>query len=457
MSDAPLPNRSERAAAGKARRSVAPRTAPADWQPAPHRDPLAPLDAACEGRLPDLLALRAQRMSHSPFAFYRGAAALMASDLATLPVSGLTVQCCGDAHILNFGGFATPERRVIFDINDFDETLPGPWEWDVLRLATSVVLGARERGFAKKTIRAAVLGTVQTYRLQMLEYAAQGPLDLWYERFDEARLLAAAPMPADRQPGGALAKLTTGVGWDRRFIDDRPTIFHASADDVDLPAIFAAYPTTLSPAIAHLFGRYTLVDTAFKVVGVGSVGTRCGVGLFTDGDDHWLLLQVKESQHSALEPYLAPSSTALDPDLNAALDPRLTRVYDNQGQRCVQGQRIMQFASDIFLGWSSAGGHDYYIRQFRDMKTGVDLAALADQPYLAYVEYCARALALGHARSGDAAAIAGYLGKKDAFDQAALTFALRYADLTEADYAAFVEREKSTGGTMPDSPLAAAH
>jgi len=426
MSAAPRPNRTERQAAGKARRSGAPRTAPGDWRPAAHRDPFAPLDAACEGRLPQLLALRAQRMSTSPFAFYRGGAALMASDLATLTVSGIDVQCCGDAHLLNFGGFATPERRVIFDINDFDETLRGPWEWDVLRLATSVVLAARERGFAKKLIRSAVLATVQSYRLQMNEYAEMGPLDLWYERFDEARLLAAAPMPADRQPGGAIAKLTTGAGWDRRFIDDPPTIFHAKpSDDVDLPAIFAAYPETLSPSMKELFGRYTLVDTAIKVVGVGSVGTRCGIGLFTDGDDHWLLLQIKESQRSALEPYLARSP------------------YDNQGQRCVQGQRLMQYASDIFLGWSSSDGHDYYIRQFRDFKTGVDLAALAEQPYLAYVEYCARALAMGHARSGDAAAIAGYLGKKPTFDQAALAFAERYANLTESDHALFAERTKS--------------
>jgi len=415
----------EREAAGKARRSDVPRSAPADWRPAAHRDPFVPLDAVSEGRLPNLLALRAQRMSASPFAFYRGGAALMASDLATLPVSGLEVQCCGDAHIFNFGGFATPERRVIFDINDFDETLRGPWEWDVLRLAASVVLGGRERKFAKKLVRSAVLGTVQYYRLQMQQYALLGPLDLWYERFDEARLLAAAPMTADRQPGGALAKLTTGAGWDRRFIDNPPTIFHAkAADDVDLPAIFASYPETLSPALRELFGRYTLVDSALKVVGVGSVGTRCGIGLFTDGDDHWLLLQIKESQRSALERYLARS------------------VYENQGQRCVQGQRLMQFASDIFLGWSSQNGHDYYVRQFRDMKTGVDLAALTKQPYLAYVEYCARALAMGHARSGDAAAIAGYLGKKDTFDKAVLAFAERYADLTESDHALFVEREK---------------
>jgi uncharacterized protein (DUF2252 family) len=431
MSAAPRPNRVEREATGKARRGDAPRSAPADWRPAPHRDPLAPLDAACAGRLPDLLALRAQRMSASPFAFYRGGADLMAYDLSTLPVSGIDVQCCGDAHILNFGGFATPERRVIFDINDFDETLRGPWEWDVLRLVTSVVLGARERTFAKKFIRSAVLATVQCYRLHMQEYAQHGPLDLWYERIDEARLLAAAPMPADRQPGGAIAKLTTGSGWERRFIDDPPTIFHPkTSDDVDLPAIFAAYPQTLTPAIKELFGRYTLVDSALKVVGVGSVGTRCGIGLFTDGDDHWLLLQIKESQHSALEPYLAPS------------------VYENQGQRCVQGQRLMQYASDIFLGWSSWDGHDYYIRQFRDMKTGVDLAALSEQPYLAYVEYCARALAMGHARSGDAAAIAGYLGKKDAFDKSALAFAERYADLTESDHARFAEREKPAPATL---------
>ena len=452
MSGTPRPGRAEREAAGTALRADVPRSAPADWKPAPDRDPLAPLDTACEGRISALLALRAERMARSPFAFYRGAAALMARDLATLPVSGLTVQCCGDAHILNFGGFATPERRVIFDINDFDETLPGPWEWDVLRLATSVVLGARERGFSKKTIRAAVLATVQCYRLQMAAYAAKGPLDLWYERFDEARLLAAAPMPADRQPDGAIAKLTTGAGWDRRFVDDRPTLFHTTpaadtttsddtmtGDDVDFPAIFAAYPKTLSPTIAHLFGRYTLVDTAFKVVGVGSVGTRCGIGLFTDGDDHWLLLQVKESQHSALEPYLTPS------------------VYENQGQRCVQGQRIMQYASDIFLGWSSFDGHDYYVRQFRDMKTGVDLAALAEQPYLAYVEYCARALAMGHARSGDAAAIAAYLGKKDTFDKAALAFSQRYADLTEADHARFVAREKSMAVTLPAPPPSTEH
>ncbi len=445
------PSRMDRLAEGKARRKAVPRTTCAAWEPAPGRDPLVPIDAVRAGRLPHLLSLRAERMVASPFAFYRGGAALMASDLATLPVSGITVQACGDAHLLNFGGFATPERNFIFDINDFDETLAGPWEWDVLRLAASIVLGGRERGFPKRVIRAALLASIRRYRLEMAGYAARAPLEVWYERFDESRLLGESPTKDDRDRRDAyvrraqlhsqdavLAKLTTGTGWDRRFVDDPPTIFHADRnDEVDLPAVFAAYPQGLLPETAVLFARYALIDTAVKVVGVGSVGTRCGVGLFTDGDDHWLVLQIKEAPRSALEPYLAPSP------------------YRNQGQRVVRGQRLVQFASDIFLGWSTSGDHDFYVRQFRDMKTSVDLAALDEAPYAYYVEYCARALAMGHARSGDPAAIAGYLGASDVFDQAVLVFAERYADLTERDHALFAQREKAEAAKpAPAEPAA---
>ncbi len=410
----------DRAEAGKAVREHLPRTSHAFWLATPTRpDPVAVLNASNERRLEHLIPIRHARMAESALAYYRGSAAMMAHDLATTPVTGLTVQACGDAHLLNFGGFATPERNHIFDVTDFDETLPGPWEWDVKRLAASMVLAARHNGFSRADADGAALAAANAYRERMHELAAAGPLEVWYARLEAVDILAEARGVDDTQRLRAVEKLTEPIDGALRLREDPPLLYHAAArDGLDVERIVADYAQALAPDVRVLLARYRLLDAAVKVVGVGSVGTRCALALF-EGDGDTLLLQIKEATRSVLSPYVPESA------------------YRGEGERVVRGQRLMQAASDVFLGWASSGGRDFYVRQFKDKKATADLQAMDAERLRAYGAACARALAGAHARSGDAAPIAGYLGKSDVFDRALLTFAQSYADQTERDFAVF--------------------
>ena len=438
-----------RAAAGKALRTDVPRTSHGIWYPPDGRDPVGLVNAVAEDRLKGLLHLRNERMEETPFTFFRGSAVVMASDLAHTPTTGLSVQACGDAHCLNFGGFATPERNLIFDLNDFDETLPGPWEWDLKRLVTSVLLAGRNNGFKERSNEIAVITAAESYRTAMNEFASRPALDIFYARIDAERILNAARDVAIRgrrtriadeaataSVHQAVERFTEIVEGQRRFNEDPPTLFHSSETDhpgFDIEEIFKQYAQTLGPDVRALFDRYTLIDRAIKVVGVGSVGTRCGVGLFGAGDDDMMILQVKEARHSVLERYLGVSSHA------------------NQGERVVRGQRLMQAASDVFLGWSSSGDHDFYVRQFKDMKASADLQSADQYQLREYAHWCGVALATAHARSGDPAAIAGYVGRRTTLDRALLAFAVAYGEQVERDHAAFTAAVKAEGGdTKPD-------
>jgi uncharacterized protein (DUF2252 family) len=366
----------------------------------------------------------------------------MAADLANSPVSGITAQVCGDCHLANFGLFATPERNLVFDVNDFDETLPGPWEWDLKRLAASFVVAARENNVRDSRGQAIVRVLAASYRRRMDEFATMRVLEAWYERLDDQRLIAAAPDAIVRQRRETIAakarasvteylfpKISAVVDGHRRLIDQPPLVFHppARGDETErLARLMAQYHDTLPADRRKLFDRYCFEDYAFKVVGVGSVGTRCYVLLYLADADDPLLLQVKEGRKSVLEPYAGASQ------------------FDHSGQRIVIGQRLMQAASDIFLGWTTGtDGTHYYIRQLRDMKFSVPLTNVDAKALANYATVCGWALARAHAKGGDAAMIAGYLGRSDAFDQALVKFAFAYADQTESDHAALVKAAKS--------------
>ena len=417
-------------------RKRVPRTSHAHWTPLAGRsEPCEILAAAAVGRLPQLVPIRNARMATSPFMFFRGAAPVMAADLATTANIGLRVQACGDAHCANFGAYATPERRLVFDVNDFDETLPGPWEWDLKRLAVSLVLAARSRGLKERDGSTAVLAAMRSYRVNMTRFAAMPALDVWYTRLDTSavversspadrrRRLAMAQEAREKTNRAALEKITSLVDGRRHFNEEPPLLYHPSNDDdggFDIDAIVGSYAQSLPPDVRVLFERYRLIDHAIKVVGVGSVGTRCAVALFAADDDDALVLQIKEANASVLERYLEPS------------------MYRNHGERVVRGQQLMQSASDIFLGWGSSGEHDYYVRQLKDMKASVDIDLLDSYELREYAHFCAEALAMSHARSGDAATISGYVGKTDRFDKAIVQFAQAYADQTEHDHEGFV-------------------
>jgi uncharacterized protein (DUF2252 family) len=429
----------ERRAVGKALREKAPRTSHGKWRaPDDRRDSLEILQESNVGREPHLIPIRMGRMSQSPFAFYRGSAALMAADLAKTPKSGLKVQACGDAHLMNFGGFATPERNVVFDINDLDETLPAPWEWDIKRLAASMVIAGRDLGLPSTESAKAANRTVRAYRERMTNYADMRALQVWYDFIDVKRVMDLAERRAGikrkdmegriekaRQkssPELLFPKLAEQHGSLPMIKDEPPLIFHPSSKEAlgaksGYTKQIAQYRETLPEHVRVLFDRFHMRDFAFKVVGVGSVGTICAICLFMAADDDPLFLQVKEARRSVLEPYAGKSR------------------YANQGERIVAGQRLMQFASDIFLGWiRGEKGQDLYMRQLRDTKVtpymeGWDYAALH-----AYGELCAWALARAHARSGDAAAISGYMGSSETFDDAIGEFAVDYADQNERDY-----------------------
>jgi uncharacterized protein (DUF2252 family) len=415
---------------GKALREKAARSSHAIWRPQRRgRDIVAMLEASNRGRVPSLVPVRYGRMLHSPFAFLRGAAVVMAYDLARTPVSGLRVQACGDAHLMNFGGFATPERHIVFDVNDFDETLPAPWEWDVKRLAASVMIAARYLKLSNADCVQATMATVTAYRESMALYAAMGALERWYQRID-ATDVAELALQAKRRASEAplrpvtehlFPKFTEAAGIGRRIKDQPPLVFHPRKGDrtIDhLRQFLAQYRKTLPDDRRMLLERYTLVDVVVKVVGVGSVGTRCAVALLMARDDDSLFLQFKEARASVLEPYAGRSR------------------YVNRGQRVVEGQRLMQSASDMFLGWSRIKDlrADFYVRQLRDRKTSANIDGMDFHHLFDYAHHCGQALARAHAKAGNAAAISGYLGRSDAFDTAISRFAAAYADQTEADF-----------------------
>jgi uncharacterized protein (DUF2252 family) len=434
--------------AGKAARVEAPRSSHGEWAAAGDRpDPVEVLEGQATTRVGQLVPLRYGRMLVSPFTFYRGAAAVMAADLAGTPRSGFSVQLCGDAHLSNFGAYASPDRQLVFDVNDFDETLPGPWEWDVMRLAASFSVAARERGFGRRERLAIVAAMAAEYRQTMRRMAALGNLEVWYTNMDVAAIAngwaaAAGEKEVEAFRGNlakaqakdrmrALSKLTHEVDGHLRIVSEPPLIvpFDELVDDkaeieARVQGILASYRETLSGDRRVLLDSYRFVDGALKVVGVGSVGTRAFIALMLGRDSgDPLFLQVKEAQRSVLEPFAQPSAFA------------------NQGERVVQGQRLVQAASDILLGWVRAEGidgqeRDFYIRQLWDQKGSARVERMDPTALTAYAEICGTTLAHAHARSGDRIAIAAYLGKSDTFDKAMAAFAESYADQNERDYAA---------------------
>jgi uncharacterized protein (DUF2252 family) len=417
--------------AGKALRAKAPRSSHAAFTaPRTGRDVVAMLEVSNRNRVPSLVPIRYGRMLHSPFAFLRGAASIMAYDLARTQVSGIRVQACGDAHLMNFGGFATPERHLVFDVNDFDETLPAPWEWDLKRLAASITLAGRHLGFSNRRNAEATMAAVAGYRVQMALYSQMHALELWYQHIDATRVAElhfkslgkeASDAPPHPVTDHLLPKLTEVVGQSRQIKEEEPLVFRPRKGDRTITSVrrlLSKYRSTLPADRRTLLERFKLVDVAIKVVGVGSVGTRCAVALLMAGEDDLLFLQFKEARASVLEPYAGRSR------------------YRNHGERVVEGQRLMQAASDIFLGWSTDPvlRVHFYARQLRDCKTAANIDTM-DYPHLRdYAHHCGMALARAHAKAGDPTAISGYVGKGVALDVALARFAAAYADQTEKDF-----------------------
>ncbi|MFF4350630.1 DUF2252 domain-containing protein [Streptomyces sp. NPDC001530] len=443
----------ERAALGKAARSDAPRSAHAEFTPPPKRtDPVDVIEAQSAKRVPELVPIRYGRMSESPFRFYRGAAAIMAADLADTPRTGIRAQLCGDAHMLNFRLLASPERRLMFDINDFDETLPGPWEWDVKRLSASLVIAGRANGFSSKERASVVRAAVRSYRERMRSFAGLGNLDVWYTRFeaDEMQEQFAPVLGAEDRDRWERArerarshdtlqvfdKLTRLVDGKRRIAPDPPLL--VQLEDLlpetergqlvkEISRLIERYGHSLQSDRRFLLESYRVADIARKVVGVGSVGTRCWIVLLLGKDDEDpLFLQAKEADESVLAPYAGAAA------------------FRTQGERVVAGQRLMQATSDIFLGWERTQGidgrrRDFYVRQLRDWKGIAVAETMSPQQMALFGELCGATLARAHARSGDRIAIAAYLGRGDVFDRALATFAELYADQNEKDHQALVD------------------
>jgi hypothetical protein len=430
---------------GKAERKRVPRTSHAAFELAAGRNPIAILEAQEADRLAPLIPLRHARMAESPFAYYRGTPAVMAFDLSSTPTTDIIVQASGDAHLSNFGVYASPERHIVFDANDFDETLPAPWEWDVKRLAASIVVAGRGNNFSVAENRAATMATVRSYREWMAKFAQMRLIDVWYSGVTEesireafettvaklsdvaarrSKLEALFASARSRDALKATAKLTTIEGGRLIFKEDPPVVqrIEIPGGAVTLTHVFDAYRGTMPESLREFLERYRFSDYALKVVGVGSVGTRCFmIALQGRDEDDPLILQAKEATASVLEPYTRMS------------------VHGNHAERVVHGQRVMQATSDIFLGWCrSPGGRDFYFRQLWDMKGSVDIAQLLPEGLAFYGSMCSRALAAAHARSGDAVAISAYLGTSDTFDGALADFSETYADLNERDHAAFV-------------------
>ncbi|MFI6123187.1 DUF2252 domain-containing protein [Streptomyces sp. NPDC051064] len=443
----------DRAALGKAARGRVPRSIHGAFDPPPDRpDPLTVLEAQSAARVPEFVPIRYGRMTESPFRFYRGAAAVMASDLAGTPDSGIRAQLCGDAHLLNFRLLASPERHLLFDINDFDETLPGPWEWDVKRLAASFVIAGRANGFTDRERKRIVRATVRSYRESMIRFAGMRNLDVWYTRIDEyqlravgaeklaahgrERLARATAKARTRDSLQAFDKLTEVSGGRLRLSADPPLLVPVAdllhdaerdATERQLRRLVRRYGRSLPPDRRALLADFRPVDMARKVVGVGSVGTRCWIILLLGRDSgDPLFLQAKEADTSVLAPFAGPSA------------------YRNQGERVVAGQRLMQAAGDIFLGWQWVDGidgrrRDFYVRQLRDWKGIAEPELMVPRGMAAFGELCGTTLARAHARSGDRIAIAAYLGHGDVFDRALAAFAELYADRNERDHRALVD------------------
>ena len=435
----------ERYAMGKALREKCPRKAHAAWKtPSNRRDAVQQVLDAEKGRVPDLLPLRHGRMARSAFTFYRGAALTMASDLASTPSTGVRVQCCGDAHLSNFGGFATPERKIIFSINDLDETLPAPWEWDVKRLAASFVVACRDNGVSDSAAKDVAMTCARTYRESTAQFSEMKTLELWYYALEPDGLPGMGDMNLrkrvmkriEQERGKSAAeeifpKLVEHKGKMPIIKDQLPTIFHAEGHPPGkiqqvIKDAFSGYRNTLAPSYQSLLNRYEIKDAAIKVVGIGSVGTVCWVALLMAGDGDPLFLQIKEARASVLETYAGAS------------------VFPNHGQRVVNGYRLMQPASDMFLGWTQTPKRHFFLRQLRDTKIGIRVETFQRPEMDLYAKWCGRALALSHARSGSAAMLSGYMGKSETFEQAVADFSMAYADQNEKDHSA-LERAVQSG------------
>jgi uncharacterized protein (DUF2252 family) len=439
------PSRSERRQAGERLRKAVPLASHADVPSADiRRDPLDLLRAQEEHRVAERVQLRYERMSQSPFAYLRGSATVMASDLSLVPHSGIRVQLCGDAHLDNFGMFASAERSLVFDINDFDETLPGPFEWDVKRLAASVAVVARMNSFTEKELRKASRGAAKSYREWMRVFNERNTLDVWYAKVDvdwiitqltksdvKHALIKASDKARRKNTDSAVFKLTEEVNGRRQFRNNPPLLTRITGDDVEdlverMAPVYAHYVSTLQRDRADLLARYSFVDFAFKVVGVGSVGTRAYVMLMESGNGEPLVLQAKQAGASVLEPYLGASEFA------------------NSGERVVTGTRLMQATGDPFLGWCHGDEvlpFDFYFRQLWDMKGSIDASALSPEGLTAYAMICGAVLARAHARVGDASMITGYLGDNNEFDHAIADFACAYAEVTADDWTQLIDAQ----------------
>ncbi|WP_430392164.1 DUF2252 domain-containing protein [Dyella sp. 20L07] len=425
----------------KALRDKCSRGALGGWKaPKDRRDPIDILIQSSKGRVESLVPIRYGRMMASPFAFYRGGAAIMASDLSTTASTGVHLQICGDCHLVNFGGFATPERKLVFDINDFDETTVGPWEWDVKRLCASLVVASRANGFSADDARDVAWEAASAYRDHMGEYATMPLLDAWYDHIDLQEVIdriqdEQMKKLATKSVRKAVeytvhtkefVKLTVAGGSPARIQDEPPLIYHDPAlQDIvtadERVQAFADYRASLSPERRVLLDRFEVIDSAVKVVGVGSVGTYCGIVLMVSGSGDPLFLQFKEARQSVIDPFINKN------------------IYPHQGQRVVAGQRLMQSASDIFLGWTESPTRQFYIRQLRDAKISPQVELMKPANLRRYGRLCAHTLARAHARSGDAVLLAAYLGKSDAFADAMAAFSVAYADQNERDHAATVK------------------
>jgi uncharacterized protein (DUF2252 family) len=438
--------RSERYEKGKQLRKTCPRSSHAKWKsPANRPDPVDLIIESNKGRIAKLVPLRHGRMGRTPFTFYRGAALNMASDLSLTPVTGMIVQACGDAHLCNFGGFATPERNIIFSINDLDETLPAPWEWDVKRLAASFVVASRNNNLSDDIARNTVLECIRSYRENMMIFSEMRTMELWHYSLGPDKLISKLKDPEIKRRGlkrlekertrsiseEIFPQIVKGSGNSTFIKDQLPSIFHwenhLPGEVVkDVKDAFDLYKASLPPGFSHLLSRYELKDVVIKVVGVGSVGTACWVILLMTGDGDPLFIQAKEARKSVLEAYAGKSK------------------YPNNGQRVVYGYRLLQPFSDPFLGWTTGkAGRDFFFRQLRDIKISIKVETFGKSEMLSYADWCGQALALSHARSGDAAMLSGYMGGSDTFDQSIADFSLAYADQNEKDHASLIKAIRS--------------
>lgn len=445
LHDNTISPRDDRRLRGQTLREAFPRESHAGWKaPADREDPIKVLEQSNQGRLTELTPIRYGRMSVTPFTFFRGSAALMAMDLGTVAHTGIRVQVCGDCHLLNFGAFATPERNVIFDLNDFDETLPAPWEWDLKRLAVSFVLLARERGFKPKSAEDAAEAVTRAYRKKIFEFSKMSILDIWYAKLDWMSVIEKTGDPElQKRRKDKLKKakkrsiqdyhfprMTQEKDGSYTFRDNPPFLYHYEKNEQkkffdQIGKALDVYKSSLQEDKQRLFDRYRLRDAAIKVVGIGSVGTLCGVALMLAPDDEPLILQIKEARESVLEPYAGKST------------------FENHGQRVVAGQRIIQSATDIFLGWTQFDdGRNFYIRQLRDMKIKPEPDLWDEDQMIAIAKVMGHILARAHARTGDATMISGYLGEEAVFDQAIASFAVEYADQMETDFEKFTSAIK---------------